>query len=199
LITEERFVEIIKYNGEQPGVEFKCAGSMADKPFVARVVRAMLGMSNRADGGLVIVGIDDDRNSIEPAGVPPDYMATWTFDALSDIVAVYADPMVRFQLQKLTHDNRGFVILEVAKFDDVPVLCRKDYGDILKEGALYVRSRRKPETVIVRSVQDLRDVLDLAVKNQLARFYSLTSAAGLSPVATLSDDELFDAQISELD
>lgn len=199
MITEERFVEIIRYNGEQPGVEFKCAGSIADKPFVARVVRAVLGMSNRGNGGHVIVGVDDDHNIISPTGVSPDQLTMWSFDRLSDIVAVYADPMARFQLQKLTHDNKVFVVLDVAEFDDVPVLCRRDYGDILKEGALYVRSRRKPETVAVRSVQDLRDVLFLALKKQLAKFYSLTTAAGLSPVATPSDDDLFEAQTAELD
>jgi predicted HTH transcriptional regulator len=199
VITEERFVEIINYNGEQPGVEFKCAGSMADKSFAIKVVRAVLGMSNRADGGLVIIGIDDDHSNVLASGIPADQLATWTLDGFSDIVAVYADPMARIQLQKLTHEQETFVILEVAEFDDVPVLCRRAYGDILKEGALYVRSRRKPETVVISSVQDMRDILHLAVKKQLARFYSLASAAGLSPTATPKDDDLFEAQIAGLD
>jgi predicted HTH transcriptional regulator len=197
VITEERFVEIINYNGEQPGVEFKCAGSLTDKAFAVKVVRALLGMSNHVDGGLVIIGVDDDHANISATGVPEEQLVTWTFDRLSDLVASYADPMARFQLQRLTYDSKAFVILEVAEFDDVPVLCRRGYNDILKQGALYVRPRRKPETVIVGSVQDMRDLLDLAVKKQLAKFYRLSSGAGLSARSGPTDNELFEAESEE--
>lgn len=199
MITEERFVEIVRYNKEQSGVEFKCAGSMDDKPFVATVVRAILGMSNRSGGGLVIVGIGDDHINIWPTGIPADQLQTWRFDRLADIVAVYADPTARFEMQVLDYDSKRFVILEVAEFDDVPVLCRRSYGDTLHEGTLYVRSRRKPETVSVRSVQDLRDVIELALKNHLARYLRLSSAAGITLASKPTDDDLFAQQIKEFD
>lgn len=57
-MTNRELIELIA-SGERPGVEFKNTRGREDKSF-AEVVRAVLGMANRRDGGIVIIGVEDN-------------------------------------------------------------------------------------------------------------------------------------------
>ena len=59
-MTEEEFESLLAPGHEVDGVEFKGAWVRTDRLFLAKVARAMLGMANRLDGGLVILGIDTE-------------------------------------------------------------------------------------------------------------------------------------------
>lgn len=166
--------------GEQLGVEFKGAGSLkADKRLRAQVVRAILGMANRRDGGLVIVGLDAAPGRSSVPGIDPADLPSWDPDHVSDAVAPYADPSVRLEARHEAFAGKVLVVITVAEFEDVPVICKKAYDDVLEEGALYVRGRRKPETTRVRTQADMRDLVDLAVEKQLRSVIGMVERAGL--------------------
>ena len=59
-LTEQLFAALVGPGYEQYGVEFKGPGARTERRLLAQVARAALGMANRADGGLVIIGVDDD-------------------------------------------------------------------------------------------------------------------------------------------
>ena len=71
-MTDEELAELIA-RGERPGVEFKNARSRKDASF-KEIVRAVLGMANRRDGGLVIIGIEDDGT---PTGLTAAQIPSW--------------------------------------------------------------------------------------------------------------------------
>jgi hypothetical protein len=50
-VTEEDFAKLLARGYESRGVEFKGPGIRTEKLFLARVVRAILGMANSRDGG----------------------------------------------------------------------------------------------------------------------------------------------------
>ena len=58
----------------------------------------------------------------------------------------YADPSLAFELSQVILDGRDFIAIEIHEFEDIPILCKKTYGDTLRKGACYTRPRRKPET-----------------------------------------------------
>ena len=91
-------------------------------------------------------------------------LATWNYDDVADRIAIYADPSVTFDLEIGEYDDNKFVVLRIEEFADVPVLCKRSYGDVLRDGACYVRPRRKPETSEVPTQADMRDLLDLPLK-----------------------------------
>jgi hypothetical protein len=141
-------------------------------------------MANHRDGGRVIIGVpEDDSGTPVPKGLSDEDLRTWTYDDLANSLAEYADPAINFHLQIVDYDGSKLVVIDVHEFDDIPVLCKKSYPDVLRAGACYVRTRRKPETVEIPTQADMRDILDLAVDKGVRRFVSRAHYAGLSQLA----------------
>src|SRR5918992_3524376 len=70
-------------------------------------------------------------------------------------------------------------VIQVKEFADIPVLCKRSYDNVLREGACYVRSRRKPETSEIPTLADMRDLLDLATEKRLREHLALLERIGL--------------------
>lgn len=199
-MTDEEFAQLLALAHELRGVECKAPGPRTDKQLFAKVARAVLGMANRRDGGLVVVGVEDSRGVLNPIGLSAQDLATWKYDDVADSLAVYADPSVSFDLEVKVHERHNYVVLRVDEFEDVPVLCKKDYPDVLRNGACYVRSRRKPETSEIPTQEDMRDLLELAAEKRVRRFYAMARAAGLAPPAPTepTDRDLYDRELGDL-
>jgi hypothetical protein len=135
-------------------------------------------------------------------GLNDDQLATWaSFDELSRAMANYSDPPLRFEIANLVLSTGARIaVIEVFEFSDVPHLCARDYPDVLREGALYVRTRRLPETSEVASSVEMREVVDLATEKALRAYLGTADRAGGAVVLkgsdqpSLDDEELFDAQ-----
>ena len=209
-VTDLEFERLLKPGYERQGVEFKGPGKRTNPPFLAIVARAIMGMANRRDGGLVIIGIDSD--SLDPVGLEDDFADTWTYDELAASVNEYASPSVSLDLEVKLYQERKFIIIEVHEFDDIPILCRKDYqltnvkkaAPVLRRGACYVRSRSKPETSEIPSEEEMRELLELAIDKGLRKFVTRAQKAGLIPpipMAPLSPrvkEESFENQNEDL-
>ena len=183
-MTEAELSELIERGHELPGVEFKPPGTRDDKRFFAKVVRAILGMANRRDGGMVVIGVaETPTKKLLKTGVSRDQAATWAYDHIVSGLAPYAEPSVVLDVSQVTLEGKVFVVLRIEEFEEVPVLCRKSYqrGNelVLREGACYVRSRKKIETVEVSTFEDMRELIDLATVKSVRRFAARASAAGL--------------------
>lgn len=208
-VTDQDFELHLSRGYETHGVEFKGPGKRTDAAFLAKVARAMMGMANRRDGGVVIIGVEDD--SLDPVGLEEDQAETWNYDDTASAVNEFASPSLSFDLETKPYQGRTFIILVVHEFADVPVLCRKDYGQtnvrgaapILRRGACYVRSRRKPETSEIPSEEEMRELLELAIEKGVRKFVATAQRVGMfSPVslpATPPEDQArFDEQIKDL-
>ncbi len=61
---------------ETRGTEFKGPGASSDTGFMAIVIRAVLGMSNRRDGGKIIVGVAEVGGTLNPVGLNESDLAS---------------------------------------------------------------------------------------------------------------------------
>lgn len=208
-MTEQEFAEILEeivaLGHETSGVECKPPGSASDKQLFPEVVRAVLGMSNRRDGGVVIIGVKDTGSSLIPEGLDDSNLVTWNYNHVSDRLQNYADPSVNFELEEKHYQGNKYIVLNTREFTDIPVLCKKSYtvggNVVLKQGACYVRSRRKPETTEISTQEDMRDLLDLATEKRLRRYVAQAGRAGVALVPPLeqpADQELYEKQLGDL-
>jgi len=207
-VTEQDFESLLARGYETNGVEFKGRGNRTDS-FMAVVTRAVLGMANRRDGGLVIIGVESD--SLDPVGFDDDEVNTWlSYDELTTRVNEYASPSVRFDLETQAFRGRKFVIIRVHEFEDIPILCAKDYHapgkgpPVLRRGACYVRASHKPETSEIPSEEEMRELLELAIDKGVRKFVTRAQKAGLFPpvpgtAAPPSAEALFEKQIEEME
>ena len=198
-MNETQFREILALGHELSGVEFKGPGLRTDRALFAQVARAALGMSNRRDGGLIVIGVDQEKSGAPlPLGLADSQLTTWDYDSVADSLDEYADPNVVFELRRISLDGMDFIIIEVAEFADIPVLCSRSYDDVLRRGACYVRPRRKPETTEVASQEDMRDLLDIATEKRLRKFVRQAASAGLllTSGSVPDDKDRFDDQVA---
>jgi hypothetical protein len=185
--------------GEAPSVEFKRGGPLTDAHLVAKVTRAVLAMANRRNGGLVVIGVEEEGDhQLGWTGTSAEDAATWVPDHLADKVAPYADPSVSLELSRVEWEGKTYVVVEVAEFDTVPVVCKRD-GPGLRQGAIYVRPRRKPESVEIPTAADARDLLELAAEKLTRQFLATADRVGLvGPAAAHQPNQvLFDQQAQE--
>lgn len=199
-MIDQEFADLLALGHEASGVEFKGPGSRSNRRLFAQVVRAALGMANRRDGGRVIIGVADDGGVLNPVGLSEGDLATWRYDDIADGVSVYADPSVVFEREVKEYNNRVYVILHVDEFADIPILCKKDYPDVLRSGACYVRARRKPETSEIPTQEDMRDLLELAIDKGVSRYLARAQRVGLIvlPSVTPPSTERFEQQRGDL-
>lgn len=203
-MTDDDFQAIVERGREARNTEFKAGGSIRDDHLLRRVIRSVLGMTNTQDGGRVILGVREQLGHAEFIGMTEAEAMSWNIDIFGDKSATWVDPAVSVDIEVKRHQGRYFVVVEVDEFDDKPVFARKGYqspaGDmVLREGALYVRGSRKPETVEVRTSEEMRRLLELALNKRVSRFFQLADLAGLTPSVRQAptDDELFDQQLQD--
>jgi predicted HTH transcriptional regulator len=179
---------------ELRGFELKGAGPRGDNHLFAKVAKAALSMGNIRDGGHVVIGIHD----VDPAAMLPGLNAaqrtSWlAYDDIGRKLAEYADPPLRFDVAGVELSSGAKVVcLQVFEFEDIPHLCRRGFEGVLREGGIYVRPRRIPETAEIATAIDMRDLLDLATEKALRRYIETAARAGA--VISAGPDSPGDAQ-----
>jgi predicted HTH transcriptional regulator len=187
---------VLKGGHELRGIEVKGPGVGSDGRLFSKVTRACISMGNHSDGGHVIIGIDDSDLPGMTPGLKPDALADWLdFDTVSSRMAEYVDPPLRFHVDTRQLANGSVVaVLEISEFADLPHLCIKDYSGVLRRGALYVRTRKMPETAEIASVDEMRELLDLATVKRLRSYVTIAERAGIDLVDGQSAEDPFKAE-----
>lgn len=181
MLTTEELEDALRAGYEGRSIEFKGPGRSDDKSFLAKVARGCLSMGNLRDGGHVVVGIDGAKPQEMLPGLSPNQTASWrAYDDVSARLAEYADPPLQFELALLELVSGAEVVaLRVYEFADIPHMCAKDFPDVLRKGAVYVRSHRMPQTAEIASSVEMRELLDLAAEKRLRSYVETADRAGL--------------------
>ncbi|MCC7362746.1 MAG: ATP-binding protein [Dehalococcoidia bacterium] len=173
-LDDATLAEIIRIGQESRGVEFK-----ASIPWLGnetRITRTILAMANKEDGGVIIIGM----TAAGATGITPEDLATYDIDAVSAFVNRYADPYVELGLRQVIYAGTTQMVIGVEEFRDVPVICQRASADgVLRQGGIYLRSYRMPETTLVRTAQDMRELIELATDKGVQRFIQRAARGGL--------------------
>lgn len=205
MLTADEIEEALASGYELRGLELKGPGPRTNPQLFVKVVRAALGMGNLRDGGHVVIGIDDANPAALLPGLTQADLDSWlAYDDVARKMAEYADPPLRFDIASRTLSSSASVaVIQVFEFADIPHLCAKDFPGVLRNGALYVRPRKVPETSEVATSGEMRDVIHLATEKALRAYVETAQRAGIGLVVPVpepvgpSDDELYKEQSDE--
>ena len=157
-MTPDVLERLIAGRRETDSLDFKGPTSWSVKTFV----KDILAMANVIDGGVIIVGVED--KSFNPIGLTEDQIRSFDIDTMKDQVASFADPHVTFHCEALQDgEGRRYIVIEIAPFAEIPVVCSKDFGDV-HAGVIYFRSRSgKPASARVRNSSDMREIIEASI------------------------------------
>jgi predicted HTH transcriptional regulator len=136
-------------------------------------------MANKRDGGTIIIGVSQTAGVFSTDGMEAAHIVTYDEDTISAYINSYADPYVTIQKHEKVVNGKTFLALVVYEFEDVPVICERDSGTELREGAVYCRSYRMPETTEVRSQTEMREIVDMAIEKGLRNYLQTSRRIGV--------------------
>lgn len=183
--TKEQ-IDLILNGREERQLEYKGTIDFSVEANKAIVSRAIAALCNARDGGDIVVGMEKNGEAYAPVGMKQAHLATLKLDELRDYIRAHFLPMPNFKLDLGEYDEKAFVIIRVSPFGLYPCVCIKgfqaDTRPTLTKGAIYVRSKRKPESAPLETEEDLAELIDTAADRWLQYRAKRDKASGfISP------------------
>lgn len=207
MLPDQTAEEIFALDHETRHVEWKTAGDLSEKRYLAKIARALIAMANTKGGGFIVIGIKEsggaDRRNLSQSermvGVSDVELPMWSHQGLADKLQEYMQPPAIFECHQVTRAGKSFVVVEVEEFADQPLICTResqaqDGEKITQRGACYIRSRANVRSVPIGTYEEMRDLLDLAIDKGLRSFLERTQRVGLLAEKGPSDLEKFQAE-----
>jgi hypothetical protein len=196
---QDDFAALVTNGREERSLEYKRSMNWAEPLTKAKVVKSTLAMANLRDGGTIVFGLEEQNDAYVSAGMTREDYDSFNQDDTSVEVNNFADPFVELVLLKQEFEGKLFVGIHVREFQELPVICRRDGLERLRVGAIYVRPRRKHETVEVPSQVEMREILDLALEKKVRLLYHQVERMGARLAFPKDDhDEAFEKQLGDL-
>ena len=193
-MSDESLLELVYHGREERNLEYKRSMSWNEPATKAKIVKSSMAMANLPDGGVIVIGVEKRGEACEAVGMEQGQIESFKQDDVMQYVnEKYADPYVELTVRSVSKDKRSFLVIQVHEFAQLPVICKHDGLENLKQGALFTRSRVKYETVQVKSQTEMREILDLATDKEIRRLRS----RGLLPLVALpskADKQAFEQQ-----
>ena len=188
-ILQDRISGALSMLQEMHSVDFKRADVWNNLKY--KITKSVIAMSNLQDGGIIIVGVAEQDNKWNRTGMTEKQLNTYNPDDMIDHVNKYASPSITFDVVKHADgEELKYLVVQAHEFDEKPIVCKKDYSDELRRGALYIRPLGKAESREVRSAEELHTLLELAIEKRTRSFLSQIQRVGidLGSISLLKSD-----------
>lgn len=182
-------VELLLHGREERNLEYKTTLDFSAESTKALLTRAIAAHGNIRDGGDIVVGMEKNGESYVRVGISAVHLPTLKVDELRDYIRAHLAPTPNFMVDVGIFEAQSFAVFSVSPFDLYPSVCIKGYRDesvkrnTLTQGAFYVRTRRKPESVAVENLEDLEDLIDTAADQWIQYRTRRDAAVGRSSEA----------------
>lgn len=201
-MSESEIETLIEYPNEERYLEFKRTVRW-EGDIQAKITKSIMALANLRDGGWIIIGKEEQTDrSFKSVGMLQSDYDSFDPDDVKAYVYGQTQPPAIFEVIKKEYGNKKFILIKVKEFDDIPIICKKGYDDILHAGKLYVRSKGKPESIAIPSDAEMREVIELAIDKGVSKFVQRLQRTGIwAPKAELStsdDEEEFKKQRADL-
>ncbi|MFC2026840.1 helix-turn-helix domain-containing protein [Chloroflexota bacterium] len=169
-MADEALLELIYHGREERNLEYKQSIDWDDASVKAKIAKSAMAMANLPDGGNIVIGVEKHGEKYEAKGLLPSHMKSFKQDdVMGYINEKYADPYVELTVVTVDDNSKNYIIIQVGRFNQLPVVCKNNGLEGLKRGALFTRSKSKYETAQVKSQTEMREIIELAVDKEIKR------------------------------
>lgn len=174
----KRVCASLDYCEESRNIEFKRSAPWTDLKL--KIIKTAMAMANLRDGGLIIIGVSEQGDTWELAGIDEEHLSTFDPDVISSDFHRYASPHIEFTAVRVKHTNgRIFLAISVDEFDETPVVNKKAYDGEMRRGEMFVRKRGPVRTEPITDARDMHDALVLAAEKRAKRIIQTSKNIGL--------------------
>ena len=162
----EDLIPFITAAGETPNVDAKGPMTWDGGEASASLAKDVMAFANCRDGGVIVIGKSENpKGTFILEGVAKEQAASFETTNVATWINNRCQPPVHVTCNQVELNGKLFLVLRVREFDDVPVICTKDYGDAkkmsLRAGTLYVRTANV-ESAPLQTIEQLRSLIGLA-------------------------------------
>lgn len=163
-----------------------------------RLIKTAIGMGNLRDGGIVVIGASERRDSWDLTGMQADHLVTYDVDVMIDTFNAYGSPKVKVDIVLVTYRNRHkFLCIQIREFDDIPIVCKKNGNEGLMEGSVFIRPPAgRARTTRVMDASQMHDLIELAAEKRARYILNVSRRVGM--VAKQGDVDLFEQELEGL-
>lgn len=187
----EKIEEIIE-KAETISIDLKQAAPFSGD-FAEKITKTIAAMANTKNGGVILVGIRDDKSVIDCT----DILGTWDKTKVTNHLRKKLNPMPSFEILSKKFLGKLIIILEIHEFLDLPILVKETItinNKTFTPGTIFIRTVGA-ETKIISTEDEMRNFLKLIVarKVDLLRrdFYEIINGKSLSEAPEPSIDSDF--------
>jgi len=147
--------------------EFKGDEAFKDN-FKAHLTFCIGAFANTSGGGNIIVGIKDGIPP-EIIGVSEQNISSYDPTVINQYMKERLQPVPKFDIVILTHEDRKVIIINVKEFDDIPILVIKDIESPIKKYAKKAEILIRTESSECKRIDSPDDMRDLIQRSLIKR------------------------------
>jgi hypothetical protein len=173
----------------------------------AGLAKDIAAFANSRNGGYIVIGKkEEEPGRFDATGVTEQQAATFETTKVATWVNNHFSPAIRLVCYPVECESSRFVVIEVLEFDDVPVMCVKEFlhpenarKHLLSKNAIYVRNANAESAPV--GVKELPTLIGLATRKRgdalLADFHAILQGRPLVPLPT--HEEQFQQELEEIE
>lgn len=133
-------------------LEFKQNFQLGDN--LIKYIKTLVGMANNK-GGIIVFGVQNSPHI--PKGMTNDRYYDTDPATIDKTIREYFSQELIWESSVYKFDEKNFAILSVKEADSKPIICKKNKGSILREGAIYYRYRGETKEIEYPELQKIMD------------------------------------------
>ena len=116
--------------GEEPHIDHKAPIEWDGAVRSAGLAKDIMACANVRGGGVIVIGVSEpEPGRFVREGISDEQARTFDTTAVAGWVNARCEPPIQLTCYRVSHHDATFEVIRIAEFEDVPVICTKEFVD----------------------------------------------------------------------